>query len=198
MHKVCLTSEGVKFARERTAADMSAMELYPDNHYGPGNDKIWTVADDIATLLLTDHIKPVAVDESYGAQLQAVVRVMSAMQPRAHIASAFKQLCRENLIECDYNLRTASADFAEVFSALGNPIRWTLMSVGYPEPVGIGTLCRETGREPAGLYHHITVLERAGLMFSLGHGQGYLADLEYLRHIVDSVVELLDDARDTY
>lgn len=193
MHRVTLSSEGIKFALERQDADTDEMELYPDKLYGPGDAEHWTVADDIMCWLVTSHIRPVAVTESYSDQQKAIVKAASPPHPRGHVAIAFKEMCQAELVDCEYTFETASTDFVRTFAALGSPLRWAILALAWPEPVSMSALCGHTGRDPGGLYHHLGKLEEAGLLFSLGRGQGYLSDNEFLINVLETVLELLHE-----
>lgn len=187
MHKIALTEAGQQLARERTDFNTDDAIMYPDNRHVPGQKETWTVADDIL-ILLDSPANVTAASTDYRKQQEAIVEALSRFHPRVLIIEGFRQLCILGMVDCVYNMFSAMEEATVVFAALANPIRLHILRVALNNPSTVGELKRAIRREQASIYHHIQKLKAVGLLYSLGHGEGYVTDGEVLVSVVKALV----------
>lgn len=189
MHRVALTETGDNLAESLQETDTSEHEFYPEGLFSPNNPGAWTLADDIIVMLEGPTIV-VAVSSAYQHQLNAVIEAVSALgHARAPIALAFRTLCQLSLVDCAYNVLAAIEEAVDVFGALADPVRLQILRATLESPRQAGELSRITGRPKPSLYYHMGKLQEEGLVYSLGHGQGYVADGEFIAGILQGLTE---------
>lgn len=188
MHKVSLTEAGKALAAERANLNIDDIEMYPEGVSDAGLEDTWTVADDML-ILLDGPANVLAVSPEYKHQREAVLSAMANFHPRALIANGFRALCKAGLADCVYNTITAIEESSTVFEALSHPVRLQILRLCLYKPLTASELKREIGREVPSIYHHTSKLQEADLLYSLGHGEGFVTDGEMLASILKALIE---------
>jgi DNA-binding IclR family transcriptional regulator len=57
-------------------------------------------------------------------------------------------------------------------------------------PQAVSALSEQSGRSQSLVYFHMRKLMAVGLVYSLGHGQGYVADVEYLKLVLSAMADM--------
>lgn len=188
MIQVSLTELGQAAAVELSNVADDDLEHYPEGIYAPDQEGYWTVADDIL-VMLAGPMRVLAVGREYRHQQRAVLEAMAAFHPRANIAEGFRQLCKAGYVDCVYNLENVLDEALPVYSALGHALRLQLLRVMVDRPLTVAELAEVLDRPPPTIYHHLTVLRDAGLVYQLGHGQGFVTDGEFLAKAILATAE---------
>lgn len=194
MHRVSLTESGTALAKVREVIDVDNIEMYPEGLNEAGLEGTWTVADDILMLLDSPTVV-LSITSEYKDQREAILSAMANFHPRALIAEGFRALCKKGLVDCVYNVETAIMESAEVFEALGHPVRLHILQHCLYHPSTASELRRLTGREVPSIYHHTSKLQDRNLLYSLGHGEGYVTDGEMLASILRALIEFFYPGR---
>ncbi len=200
MHRIALTEDGKALAIVREEVNIDQLEMYPTGQCNPGLDLAWTVADDLL-ILLNGPTTIVADTPAYKDQQEAILAAMAKFHPPALIAEGFRALCRQGLVDCVYNAYTAIEEAVEVFDAMSNPVRLQILKRCLESGTTASKLSELTGRRVPSIYHHISRLQNVGLLYSIGHGEGYATDGEMaasiLRTLIDFFFEEVTDDNET-
>lgn len=190
MHRILLTESGQAIADEDKArSDNGELELYPDDDYMPGREGVWTVSDDILIMLntLTVYSSTFSLED----QAAAVAIAAGPIHSKPVLRQAFSLLCDLQLVEHEVLPNDHVRMLAEFFDALSHPDRLLMVFAMMHSVQGMSDLKTLIGKEASSVYYHISKLTDAGLVFSLGHGEGYIVNTGVLATCLHALVVTL-------
>lgn len=194
MHKIKLTEAGMAIAVADKARGHDELEMYPEDSPLPGRAGKWTVSDDVLVLLLANEV--FASSLAFDDQLAAITAAVGPVHGRNDVRQAFSTLCDLQLVEYEAMPNDHVRMLAEFFAVLGNTDRLLMVFSMIHNVRTMTELKHLIGREASSVYHHIRKLTDVGLVFSLGHGEGYTVNANVMATCLQALVVAIREGGD--